>query len=145
MLEAYANNIILWLWHPVVEVSYSSLQNNIYSKSDNFSSLGIPIFISGSQERLVVSSKVKRAGPFLLGPNLGHPPPVKCMQQYLGRKEQTHDFYTLKVKLQASGFIGLEIEFHSSVSNFFFKFMARFSISKLEGHFQWRMNVFTII
>lgn len=41
-------------------------------------------------------SSVKRAGNYILGPKQGNSP-VKCIQQYLARKDGTDQFYVLKV------------------------------------------------
>lgn len=39
---------------------------------------------------------IRRAGQYLLGPKLGSSP-VRCMFQCLGRKENTDEFYTIKI------------------------------------------------
>ncbi len=44
-------------------------------------------------------SSVKRAGNYILGPKQGNSP-VKCIQQYLARKDGTDQFYVLKVSNQ---------------------------------------------
>ena len=41
-------------------------------------------------------SSIKRAGPFLLGPRLGNSP-VRSIVQCLARKEDTNDFYSIKL------------------------------------------------
>lgn len=40
----------------------------------------------------------RKAGPFLIGPEIGQlGPMLQCMVQYLARKENTREFYQLKV------------------------------------------------
>lgn len=44
----------------------------------------------------VPEKRVRKAGPYLLGPKLG-PSPVKSIVQCLARKEKTDDFYQIKI------------------------------------------------
>ena len=46
---------------------------------------------------LVDMVRVKKVGPFILGPVLGNSP-VKSIVQYLARQEKTDKFFTVKVR-----------------------------------------------
>lgn len=69
-----------------------------------------------------VNRKVmKRAGQYILGPKLGNGP-VESIAQYLARKENTGDYYQLKVRKITSG-----LSKHPQLNKFFPLF--RFSCS----------------
>ena len=53
-------------------------------------------FIDPKPGTLVDMVRVKKVGPFILGPVLGNSP-VKSIVQYLARQEKTDKFFTVKV------------------------------------------------
>ena len=73
----------------------NSGNNNSSNSNSNVIQVKLEIPVPGTK----VNRRVfRKAGPYIIGPSLGHSPSLDCMVQYLARKENSKEFYQLKVK-----------------------------------------------